>query len=588
MKTLKFSTLSIIAILFAACKASQPTGPPSGGATPSLMEVAQILDSTQAKFLSYSTLNNGNPHLSIMQTTTWLQSQPNVQSATVLDSVDITIFLKSGLRTTFSFDEVDDSGYSLFRGGSPDGKGSRLSKFGTLSDNTITNKNVLIYCAAYSQFYRGGQMQIPLGILNGSDIGLNVTVLQDAACTYQVLNNFQNYGLVILDTHGMPDAFMIGTTISIDNTIVSDALFNASIVTQYGQDMLNKLLSGELSFVNRVRGNTLQPYWKKSYSFNPVSWNLFVTSKYIDALPSMPATVVFGNMCYSGWQNGLGTGYTPIEQSFINKDPISYYGYAFDDGSSTIVSDAFAKLMEDTLSYALANDLDTTKIANLEPDHETEYSDPYHPSSPLYFKHFGTDDYSYEGCGGTFVDPRDGQRYASVCIGDQTWMAQNLNYDAPGASRCYDDSPGNCTIYGKMYDWPTLMQGASSSTASPSGVQGVCPNGWHVPSLGEFQTLINTLGGNAAASVAMKSTSSLWPAPNPGATNSSGFSALPASFGFADGQFFGLGGYSYFWTATQNANNISSDVLYLIRGTDTVISANLVTSDLVPCRCVKN
>jgi uncharacterized protein (TIGR02145 family) len=587
MKTLKLFVLSIIAIIFAACKASQPTAPPSGGATPSLLEVSQILDSTQSKFLSYSTLNNGNAHQAIMQTTTWLQSQPNVQSATALDSVNITIFLKSGLRTTFSFDEVDDSGYSLFRGGSPDGKGSRLSKFGTLSDNTITNKNVLIYCAAYGQFYRSGQLQIPLGILQGSDAGLTVTVLKDADCTYQMLNTFQNYGLVILDTHGLPDAFMIGSTIYIDSTISGDAAFKASIVNQYGQDMLNKLLSGEVSFFYRIRGNTLHPYWKQTiHSYLTV--NLVVTSKYIDELSPMPGTIVFGNMCYSGWQTGLGTGYTPIEQSFINKNPISYYGYAFDNGASATVSDAFAKLMEDTLSYALANDLDTTKIANLEPDHETEYSDPHLSSFPLYFKHFGADDYSYEGCGGIFVDPRDGQKYTSVCIGDQTWMAQNLNYDAPGSSRCYNDDTANCSIYGKLYDWPTLMQGASSSTASPSGVQGVCPKGWHVPSLNEFDTLINTLGGNAAASIAMKSTSSLWPSPNPGATNSSGFSALPASFGFADGQFFGLGGYSYFWTATQNANNISSDVIYLVRGTDTVISANLVTSDLVPCRCVKN
>ncbi len=257
----------------------------------------------------------------------------------------------------------------------------------------------------------------------------------------------------------------------------------------------------------------------------------------------MPNTVIMGSMCYSGWQSPLGTGYTPIETSFMNRNPISYYGFAFDNGLSAPVSVGFAKDMEDSLATALAVDLDSTKIANLSFNHMCR-------SFPILIirvlctsSHFGADDYSYERCGATLVDTRDGQKYATVCIGDQIWMAQNLNYYAPGSSDCINDSSVNCNIYGKLYDWPTLMQGASSSTASPSGVQGVCPNGWHVPSLNEFDTLINNLGGNGRCCGRHREihVARCGQARMPAPPNSSGFSALPASFGFADGQFVGLG-----------------------------------------------
>ena len=539
MNTFKLIALSIIAVIFAACKASQPTGPPSGGPTPSLLEVTQILNSTDSTFLAYSSLNNGNPHLSIMQTAAWVQSQPNVQSATTLDSVYITIVLKSGIRTTFAFDETDSAGNSLFKGGGPGAGGSHLARFGPLSNNTITNKNVLIYCAGYSQFYRtNNAIQSTANILQGA--GLNVTLLKDADCTYQAVNTFPNYGFVIIDTHGMPDAFLIGTYIKMDNTLVTDDLFKASIVAQGGQDMLDKLLSGELSFFTRVQGNTLTPYWKIAYRPNTVL-NIFLTTRYIDnILPPMPNTVIMGSMCYSGWQSPLGTGYTPIETSFMNRNPISYYCFAFDNGTSAPVSVRFGKWMEDSLAHALASDLDSTKIANLEPDHETEYSDPFHPSSPLYFKHFGADDYSYPHAN-TFVDARDGQVYREVTIGAQTWMAQNLNFDAPGAV-CYDNDSRNCAIFGKLYPWDVLMNGAPSDSSNPSKVQGLCPKGWHVPSLAEWNQLFVAAGdtvyygnqpfGNAPIVLESASTDTAgggWisRAPTFVRTNSSGFSALP-------------------------------------------------------------
>jgi uncharacterized protein (TIGR02145 family) len=554
MKTLKLIALAAFALLFSECKTSSPTAP--SGPAPSLLEVAQILDSTQAKFLAFSEQNNGNPHLSIMQTASWVQSQPNVASAMALDSVYITIILKSGLRTTFAFDETDSSGASLFKGGGGSGSSKEpvLSSSNVLSTNTITNKKVLIYCAAFTDFYFFNEIQSTVDILNKSTAGLDVTILRDEECTWQKVDNFKDYGLVIIDTHGLQDAFMIGTKIHIDNNTVSDELFKASIVAKGGQAMLDKLLSGELSFLDRVKGNILQQYWKQAVKKNDYNLYLFLTSKYIDALPPMPGTVIMGSMCYSGWDLPLANGYTPIKKSFTNKVLISYYYYGFDNGKSDKIGSLFAKRMEDALANSLAHDFDSTGIAHLkDKSKNVEYTDPYNHDQP--FKHFGADDYSYQQpCGDTITDARDGQKYATVCIGLQTWMAQNLNYNVPG-SACYDDDGLNCNIFGRLYDWKMVMSGAAATDANPSKVQGICPKGWHVPSTSEWFQLASYADKAAAGNNggdALRD-SMLWQNTQYRGSDAFGFKGLPGGKYIAQpGIYRGIYMQGYWWTSERH------------------------------------
>jgi uncharacterized protein (TIGR02145 family) len=102
-----------------------------------------------------------------------------------------------------------------------------------------------------------------------------------------------------------------------------------------------------------------------------------------------------------------------------------------------------------------------------------------------------------------FCDNRNGKIYRYTTIGVQTWMAENLNYNANGSKCGYktnvgasngelkDEDTAYCDEYGRLYNWTTAMNGADSSGTVPSGVQGICPDGWHLPSSKEWDVLIN-------------------------------------------------------------------------------------------------
>ncbi|GBU22392.1 hypothetical protein R80B4_02301 [Fibrobacteres bacterium R8-0-B4] len=163
-----------------------------------------------------------------------------------------------------------------------------------------------------------------------------------------------------------------------------------------------------------------------------------------------------------------------------------------------------------------------------------------------------------------FVDARDGKNYKKTVIGGKTWMAENLNYDtADGVgSWCYGDEDSNCVKYGRLYNWNTAMNGASSSSANPSGVQGICPSGWHLPSRAEWDDLVTTAGGLLTGGIKLKSTSGWNSYRYDGSvigTDEFGFSALPGGYQHnVKTVFFGdVGNRGIWWTATENGDGIA-------------------------------
>jgi uncharacterized protein (TIGR02145 family) len=176
-------------------------------------------------------------------------------------------------------------------------------------------------------------------------------------------------------------------------------------------------------------------------------------------------------------------------------------------------------------------------------------------------------------------DGRDCQSYPIVKLGNQWWMAENLNAtkysngtsiplvtdntawanladDNISDAYCYynNNTSGEADIYGALYTWAAAMgDSAVSSSTNPSGVQGVCPNGWHLPSDAEWTQLSDYLGGESVAGGKMKETGTThWSSPNTGADNSSGFTGLPSGYrDYDNGSFFNLGNYGLWWSATE-------------------------------------
>ena len=170
--------------------------------------------------------------------------------------------------------------------------------------------------------------------------------------------------------------------------------------------------------------------------------------------------------------------------------------------------------------------------------------------------------------GKTLTDNRDGKKYKTVIIGERTWMAENLNYEANG-SVCYDNKPENCDKYGRLYDWNTAKE--------------ACPSGWHLPSKEEW-TIDGYVGGEAYKKLKSKSG---WNKDGNG-TDDFGFSALPGGIGSENGYFNSVGNDGGWWSADDSP---SAYYRILKNNYDRGIAAwgiSLGNSDLLSVRCLQD
>ena len=171
-------------------------------------------------------------------------------------------------------------------------------------------------------------------------------------------------------------------------------------------------------------------------------------------------------------------------------------------------------------------------------------------------------------CLGSFlIDSRDSKVYKTVRIGTQTWMAENLDYadsiTTPSLKRkswCYENEPDSCVKYGRLYTWAAAIDsvrlyrehsidcGYGKTCTLPAKVQGVCPDGWHLPTYTEWQALFTAVGGQSNARKVLKSQTGWYS--NGSGTDAYGFSALPAGHRY-DGDFYSAGYSADFWSATE-------------------------------------
>lgn len=198
-------------------------------------------------------------------------------------------------------------------------------------------------------------------------------------------------------------------------------------------------------------------------------------------------------------------------------------------------------------------------------------------------------------CSDSFTDARDGQSYDVVKIGNLTWMAENLNYATEG-SACPDGDSRNCKRLGRLYTW------AEAKT--------ICPEGWRLPTKADFEALVIAASGNVAQShdgesgvvsnkvgATLKSRDGWFKKGN--GTDEFGFNALPAGYRSAvlkaddgavtGGKFDGIGGYAYFWSATQDAEKPESNAFYLFLSfsSDAASLNSFAKEDYRSVRCVR-
>lgn len=196
---------------------------------------------------------------------------------------------------------------------------------------------------------------------------------------------------------------------------------------------------------------------------------------------------------------------------------------------------------------------------------------------------------------GVFTDDRDGRQYHWVKIGPQVWMSENINIGVMIKAKkdqtnngiiekyCYNNDSVKCIFFGGLYQYDEMSQ-----YDNKEGIKGICPQGWHVPTKSEWLALFISLGSETIAGGKLKSTSSEWFSPNQGATNSSGFSALPSGWRTMkkkDTDAFGI--FTVFRSSSEGFSE-NPWVVVLDCDVEKVDSDNLTKEAGFSVRCIKD
>jgi len=165
------------------------------------------------------------------------------------------------------------------------------------------------------------------------------------------------------------------------------------------------------------------------------------------------------------------------------------------------------------------------------------------------------------------TDSRDNKTYKTTAIGEQVWMAENLNYDASG-SKCYDNEESNCDKYGRLYSWATAMDIPSSyndsryNPSSSTKYRGICPENWHIPNDADWNVLMRFVdsscsGNNCDVAGTKLKAKNGWNTISGNGTDDYGFSALPGSAGVS------VVGYSGSWWSSSESSSNGAYRLYM-------------------------
>jgi uncharacterized protein (TIGR02145 family) len=399
--------------------------------------------------------------------------------------------------------------------------------------------------------------------------GYTVDIYMDGTATLdQFRGSFlDDYDIVYISTHG-GDAYINSTYV---NAIMTGEIVNdnrTKSLTDEQKGLISRYFSPSLGKPRYC----ISPAWIRETSDNkfPNTW-VFINACYsaYDEVDESLSTVFFelGAVGFNGWKYSTSVLFSDV----ISPTMIKYFsqGYSFDKASDLVRDKSIANQLNIRIPFK------TLDINNFLDFQNPDLIDPFYLIAPC-------------------VD-NEGNTYRTVKISSQWWMAENLAYlpsvnpsssGSSSSARYYVNgyqgtnianakATSNYQTYGVLYNWPAANNG--------------CPTGWHLPSSTEFTTLATYLGGDNVAGGKLKEAGTLyWNSPNTGATNETGFTALPGGVRLKDGTFADIGITSHYWSSTL----INSWPTYWGRDfiyTDSKFLPNDFNSDHgLSVRCIKN
>lgn len=614
-------TVLMLFLVATSCRKENSTGNTQVETDKTLYLLYKKTQAINAAFLKIGEQKKTNPKETLLLLEKELKNDTDFDDVYCLDSTYL-YYKINGITQVFSLVELTDDGTSLYRGSAGTGSLSLTGAPGQVE--LLDNVKVLCFVPEVKYFYGtvDAYRQRVVDRLKSSKLNLKVTELYEAGASYSALKTFSGYGFVLIDSHGDPDGFMLGDKVVIDSTLaITYESYMSELEKCLAKEVFEGLKNGDLRLNFSCAYNPNDPeWWKNNHIGSTESWAIYITSQGVRNLGiDVSETIIMGNMCHSGyigttWYSG-SRQIDPIQPAIMSLHPASYYAYTnTNDNRSQAVYNDFAQKCEDTLITSLFFDYDTTGSAHLFRG-TTIPVDKRTIFRYLSFQHYGKGNYAFKKQ--VLTDPRDNKEYELVRIGDQLWMAENLryagveNYMPPGADE---------KDYGRFY---TFKTGVGVNAQDGSYQQGVCPDGWHVPSRTDWANLYRYLGypvddnyffysgGNSAnqqelATVKLLANTDLWEGwnfwKNKDSINYAGLNLKPdgrISVNQGKASYYNGGIVSYYSSSPtviySGTTYDYSREYYFYFGGFGIVSAEArdvndpsTSEQALPCRCIKN
>ena len=355
-----FIIAALISLTMTNCRKDDKESSTSSTDTIEKAKTVVDLTSGSAKVYADTFSVTGDTLRSFFAMAQYIVEDPQVSQAFYLTNRLLEVHFKNGWQTNIQLMWSDQNGRHLSRGGDMMGK-LKEHALSSQPGQRLKNNKVLVFMPYFDEFY--SSYNPVLNIFNDptAAVDVEVDVYKEFDANLAVLNTMDQYGLVILNTHGLPDAFLIksGLTISqpglnsMSKEQIQEKFFS---LTNMPPALFE---SGQLRMSSLIHHNT---------STNEVTCEFSgsVTYQYIkNSNMDLKDVAVFGNHCYSGFDHPLQNG-TTMKEAWESRNAATYFGYALDNGISVKIDNSFCQLVERNLIHRLVRLGDSTGVAHLD------------------------------------------------------------------------------------------------------------------------------------------------------------------------------------------------------------------------------